>query len=201
MQAPVTDTDWDQIREWRKRARADLLQRRIALGGRVHRALGERACAQLLQAVDLSSFNVLGFYWPIRGEFDLRSIARQHIARGGQVALPVVVQRLAAVEFWRWHPGAPMTTGIWNIPIPKERDVLRPDIVIAPLVGFDLSGFRLGYGGGYYDRTLAAASPRPFAVGIGYEDSVLLTIHPQRHDIPMDVLVTEQTVRRALPRT
>jgi 5-formyltetrahydrofolate cyclo-ligase len=92
-----------------------------------------------------------------------------------------------------------MNTGIWNIPIPKERDVLMPDAVIVPLVGFDESGFRLGYGGGYFDRTLAAAIPRPYAIGLGYEHSVLRTIYPQPHDIPMDMIVTEQSTYRATP--
>jgi 5,10-methenyltetrahydrofolate synthetase len=158
------------------------------------RRLSAGACAQLLRAVDLKSYNILGFCWPIRGEFDLRGIATQHLALGGQVALPVVVQKSFPVEFWRWHPGMPMRKGIWDIPIPKERDVLTPDAVLVPLVGFDKFGFRLGYGGGYFDRTLAASIQRPFAIGVGYEESLLPTIYPQPHDIPMDIIVTDQSV-------
>jgi len=108
----------------------------------------------------------------------------------------VVVQRSAPVEFWRWHPGMPMQTGVWNIPIPKQRDILTPDAVIVPLVGFDGSGYRLGYGGGYFDRTLALAVPRPFAIGLGYADSALQTIYPQPHDIPMNLIVTDQSIYR-----
>ncbi len=93
-----------------------------------------------------------------------------------------------------------MRTGVWNIPIPKARDVLMPDAVIVPLVGFDESGFRLGYGGGYFDRTLAAAMPRPYAIGLGYADSKLQTIHPQPHDIPMNLIVTEESTYRAVSR-
>jgi len=146
------------------------------------RALGERACRLP------------------RGEFDVRDIARQHLASGGQVALPVVVQKSAPVEFWRWSPGIPMQTGIWNIPIPKERDVLMPAAISAPLVGFDESGFRLGYGG-CFDRTPAAAVPRLYSIGSGYEDSALPTIYPLLHDIPMNLIVTNQSVHRvASPR-
>ena len=191
--------DWTEVRSWRKRMRDDLLQRRTVLAADTRRELGERACARLLQAVDLKAYNVLGFCWPIRGEFDVRGIAKQHRASGGQVALPVVVDKSAPLEFWRWHPGMPMQTGIWNIPIPKARVVLIPNVVIAPLVGFDESGFRLGYGGGYFDRTLATAYPRPYAVGLGYEDSALRTIYPQPHDIPMDLIVTEQSIHRRAP--
>jgi 5,10-methenyltetrahydrofolate synthetase len=89
-----------------------------------------------------------------------------------------------------------MQTGVWNIPIPKQRDILTPDAVIVPLVGFDGCGYRLGYGGGYFDRTLASAVPRPFAIGLGYADSALQTIYPQPHDIPMNLIVTDQSIYR-----
>jgi len=197
---PVSGTNWDEIRHWRKRMRDDLIQRRTALAPAMRRSLGERAGARLVQEVDLRTYGVLGFCWPIRGEFDVRDIAKHHLSSGGQVALPVVVQKSAPVEFWRWYPGIPMRTGVWNIPIPKARDVLMPDVVIVPLVGFDESGFRLGYGGGYFDRTLAAAMPRPYAIGLGYADSKLQTIHPQPHDIPMNLIVTEESTYRAVSR-
>jgi 5-formyltetrahydrofolate cyclo-ligase len=123
--------------------------------------------------------------------------SRSSKAHGGQIALPVVVTKSAALEFWRWYPGMPMRTGIWNIPTPAERELLMPNAVIAPLVGFDESGFRLGYGGGYFERTLGAASPRPFAIGLGYADSALRTIYPQAHDIPMNLIVTDAYERAA----
>ncbi|MBL8584642.1 MAG: 5-formyltetrahydrofolate cyclo-ligase, partial [Rhizobiaceae bacterium] len=67
---------------------------------------------------------------------------------------------------------------------------IRPDIVIAPLVGFDESGYRLGYGGGFFDRTLATMAPRPRAIGVGYAECGLSTIYPQPHDIAMNLIVT-----------
>ncbi len=186
--------DWEHVRRWRALVREELIQRRMALAPDLRRTLSERAGTRLVQAVDLNAYRVLGFCWPIRGEFDVRSIARQHAASGGLVALPVVVQKAAPVEFWRWHPGAPMQRGIWNIPIPREREVLMPDAVIVPLVGFDERRFRLGYGGGYFDRTLAAAAPRPYAIGLGYADAAMQTIYPQAHDIPMNLIVTDEAV-------
>jgi 5-formyltetrahydrofolate cyclo-ligase len=194
IESPPPSAPWTDIRRWRKCVREELIQRRTALSGDTRRTLGKRACARMTEAVDLRAFEVLGFCWPIRGEFDVTDVAKQHLACGGQIALPVVVAKSSALEFWRWYPGMPMRTGIWNIPIPREREVLMPNVVIAPLVGFDESGFRLGYGGGYFDRTLAAASPRPFAIGIGYADSALPTIYPQVHDIPMNLIVNDAQV-------
>ncbi len=192
--------DWEAVRHWRKLVRDDLIQRRTALPSDIRRMLSASACARLVEAVDLRAFAVLGFCWPIRGEFDVRGIAKQFLASGGQVALPVVVQRSAPVEFWRWHPGMPMQTGAWNIPIPKQRYILTPDVVIVPLVGFDGCGYRLGYGGGYFDRTLALAVRRPFAIGLGYADSALQTIYPQPHDIPMHLIETDQAIYRVVSR-
>ena len=84
-----------------------------------------------------------------------------------------------------------MRRGVWNIPIPLEREVLTPEALIVPLVGFDGGLYRLGYGGGYYDRTLAAVARRPFCVGFGFAEARLPSIFPQPHDIPMDVIVVD----------
>jgi 5-formyltetrahydrofolate cyclo-ligase len=196
---PTQPESWEQIKRWRKQKRAELLAHRTALSVEARHEIAERARALLQKTVDLGAYRVLGFCWAIKGEIDVRRIAEHHLACGGEVALPVMVQKSAPVEFWRWHPGSPMTTGIWNIPIPKERDVLTLDAVIVPLVGFDARGYRLGYGGGYFDRTLAAAARRPLAIGLGYADSALPTIYPQPHDIPMNLIVTDRAVHRASP--
>ena len=186
---------WPAVQELRKQTRAELLERRrtIAVDERKRQAtaLSER----LLATVDLRAYPVLGFYWPIRGELDLRELAQRHVAAGGTAALPVVVAKNAPVEFWQWQNGAAMQRGFWNIPVPAERRAVQPDVLLIPLVGFDAAGFRLGYGGGYYDRTLASLAPRPYCIGVGYDDAVLDTIHPQPHDIPMNLIVT---ARRAL---
>jgi 5-formyltetrahydrofolate cyclo-ligase len=185
------------VRLWRKGVREELIQRRAERSPETRRALAQKACARLAEAVDFTRYRVLGFYWPIRGELDVREIVTRHLARGGIAALPVVVHQAAPLEFWRWSPGIAMQSGVWNIPTPKHRELLAPDIVIAPLVGFDRASYRLGYGGGYFDRTLAAASPRPFAVGFGYAGSALETIYPQTHDIRMNLIVTEESTIQA----
>ena len=130
----------------------------------------------------------------MRGEISLLDLAAEHVTRGGQVGLPVVVGKAAPVEFWRWWPGMSMRRGIWNIAIPATREPVEPDALIVPLVGFDAALYRLGYGGGYYDRTLQRMAPKPFCVGIGYQAGRLASIFPQAHDIPMDLIVTDEQV-------
>ena len=191
--APLSSS-WNDVRAWRRQMRERLLARRVALAVETRRDCGERAKRRLCQSIDLSQYRTLGIYWPIRGEVNVRDLARVHLERGGQVGLPVVVTRAAPVEFWSWRPGASMQRGLWDIPIPAERDPVIPDALLIPLVGFDPAGYRLGYGGGYYDRTLAAAQRRPFCIGLGYDEMRLPTIHPQPHDIPMDMIVTDQTL-------
>jgi 5-formyltetrahydrofolate cyclo-ligase len=182
---------WDEVRAWRKRTRDRLLAERLGWTVRERNAKGEQAKRRLLQQVQLSSYPILGIYMPMRGEIDVRDIARRHIETGGKVGVPVVVERHAPVEFWQWKPGMRMRKGLWDIPIPRERNMLVPDALIVPLVGYDSRKYRLGYGGGYYDRTLGAAAPRPFCVGLGYSQASLPTIHPQPHDIPMDEIVSD----------
>ena len=139
----------------------------------------------------------VGFYWPFKGEYDPRPLARLLHARGVRLALPVVVEQARPVAFRAWWPGMRTRPGIWDIPVPDEGDWVRPEVLLVPLLGFDLRGYRLGYGSGYYDRTLAAAMPSPpLAIGVGFEIGRLETIHPQPHDVPMDLIVTERQVFR-----
>ncbi len=133
----------------------------------------------------------LGVYWPFQAEFDPRPLIDWLIAAGSAAALPAVVDKKGPLEYRAWRPGDPLVDGVWDIPVPERRDIVVPQAVLAPLVGFDPACYRLGYGGGYFDRTLAALAPRPLAIGVGFELSLLDTIHPQPHDIPMDLIVTE----------
>lgn len=185
--------DWQDIKRWRKAQRARLIEERRALPLAERQRVGEAIAERLGQ---LSALNgpvcCVGFYWPIRGEPDLRPFVRSLLERGFTSALPVVVEEKAPVEFHRYGTDTRLTRQrVWGIPVPAEPDPVRPDVVLVPLVGMDDACYRLGYGGGYYDRTLASLSPRPFAIGVGFELGRLETIYPQPHDIPMDVIVTE----------
>ncbi len=187
---------WSDVRSWRVQQRERLIAERMALDPALRGARAAQARGALAH-LDLGRFEVLGIYWPIRGEIDVRMLAAAHHDAGGRVVLPAVIEKGAPVEFRSWRPGAPMGRDLWKIPVPRERALLRPDALLVPLVGFDGEGYRLGYGGGYYDRTLAALVPRPFCVGLGFDFGQLPSIVPQPHDIRMDVIVTET---QRLPR-
>lgn len=134
----------------------------------------------------------IAFYWPIRAEPSLIELMKATHARGVTTLLPVVVSKGAALVFRAFAPGVPMQAGAWKIPEPAIGPDVAPDVLFAPLVGFDDRGYRLGNGGGFYDRTLAALRPRPRAIGIGFECLRMDSIEPQPHDEAMDLIVTEQ---------
>jgi 5-formyltetrahydrofolate cyclo-ligase len=136
----------------------------------------------------------IALYWPFRGEFNCRPLLHELYQRGVRPALPAVVEPKTPLEFRLWWPEAKMVRGAFEIPVPVARNVVTPAIVISPLVGFDAAGYRLGNGGGYYDRTLAVLEPKPFVIGVGYELGRLETVYPQPFDIPMDAIVTEAQI-------
>jgi 5-formyltetrahydrofolate cyclo-ligase len=188
--------DPDQVKLWRRTERQRLLEQRGAASPAERRNWAHAIEAQLYAVLAERPGITLGVYWPFRAEFDPRPLLDRLLAQGFAAALPVVVDKKEPLEYRAWRPGDPLVDGVWGIPIPERREVVTPQAVLAPLVGFDADCYRLGYGGGYFDRTLAALSPRPFAIGVGFEFSRLDTIHPQPFDIPMDVVVTEAALRR-----
>jgi 5,10-methenyltetrahydrofolate synthetase len=116
--------------------------------------------------------------------------------RGATLALPEVVNKNEPLRFRKWWRDAPMKIGAYGIPVPDNTELVTVDALIIPVIGFDEMGFRIGYGSGYFDRTLAAITPRPLAIGVGFEILRLNSVHPQRHDIPMDFIVTEAGIYR-----
>lgn len=201
--------DPEQMRDvarWRRAERARLRAERQALDAPTRRAAAEALSGHLRELLDArfdgARERVLSAYWPIGGEPNLRRLMRALHAARVSVALPVVAVRSAPLVFRRWTPDTALVRGEWNIPVPPpEAEALVPDIALAPLVGWDGEGYRLGNGGGYFDRTLAALAPRPVTIGVGYHSARLATIYPQPHDVPLDLIVTEagvQVVRASL---
>ena len=185
----------DDVRQWRKAERARLLALREAMAADERRAHNETITRRLIDGFPQLAGMTVGFYWPLRGEFDAR-VAMLHFRKlGARTALPVVVQKGAPLQFRLWWPGAPTTVGVYDLPVP-ETEVVVPQALLMPPIGFDAQCYRLGYGGGFFDRTLAAMSPQPLKIGVAFELSRMATIRPQPHDIPMDLVITERGIQR-----
>ncbi|HTH75758.1 MAG TPA: 5-formyltetrahydrofolate cyclo-ligase [Trinickia sp.] len=157
-------------------------------------AAGESLAAHLGDALTRFAPHTVGFYWPLAGEFDARAIVGEWLAQDmrRQAALPVVAMKGHALRFHAWTPDAPMRIGHHRIPEPDATQPVLPDLLLVPCVGFDEDGYRLGYGGGYYDRTLAAwpGAARPVTLGIAYE-ACRAALPREVHDVPLDAIVTD----------
>ena len=175
---------------WRKARREELIARRAAIPLETQRRFDARVAEFLFLAFPMLERLSVGFYWPMKGEVDPRVAVRKFRSRGAVTALPVVVRKQAPLEFREWHPGVRTEPGVFGLPVPQT-DAVVPDALLIPPVGFDSGGFRLGYGGGYFDRTLASLSPQPLKIALAREASRMDTIQPQPHDIAMDYVVTE----------
>jgi 5-formyltetrahydrofolate cyclo-ligase len=188
------------IRNWRKGERARLLEARRAMPLTAYQSANETILRSLVVCLPPASHELIGCYWPFRREFNCLPYAHEVLRCGGRVALPVVIGRGLPLEFRCWTPDSKMEAGVWNIPHPASGTSVSPTALVIPLVGFDDAFFRLGYGAGYYDATLAAFAVPPLAVAVGFEFSRLPTIHPQPHDRPMNVIITEERVREYASR-
>ena len=187
------------LRTWRKAERERLIAAREALPASTLDAFRQRMDTYLELSFPGLSSGRLAFCWPIKGEYDARHFARTMRDRGALTALPVVVAPKKPLIFREWHPGVRLATGALNIPYPVDSPEVLPDAVILPMNGWDAQGYRLGYGAGFFDRTLASLAKRPVVIGVSYELAKLDTIHPQDWDIPMDYVVTERGVYRRDP--
>jgi 5,10-methenyltetrahydrofolate synthetase len=184
------------VAAWRKAERTRLLAEREAITLEERREDDARITDFLVEGFPLLAGLVVGFYWPFKGEVDPRIAVLRLRERGARAALPVVVEKKAPLQFREWWPGCETKPGVFDLPVPVEGGIVIPDAVLVPPVGFGARGFRLGYGGGYFDRTLAALSPRPIAIALAREASRIETIHPQPHDVPMDFIVTEAGIHQ-----
>lgn len=195
--------DPDQERDvarWRQAQRSRLRAARLGLSVTERKKIGEALAVHLRQVLEDRFGGTRGIvfsgYWPIKGEPDLRPLMVELHGAGVTVALPLVETRAAPLTFRRWTPETRMVRGDWDIPVPPAgAPKVTPGIALAPLVGWTAEGYRLGYGGGYFDRTLAALTPKPIVIGIGLQEAWLATIYPQAHDIPLDLIVTENGIQ------
>ena len=167
---------------------------------------------------------IIGAYWPIKGEFDplpalyrwqedailsLDSDSNMPLVQAGaaqlatesiasrsprKIGLPVVDKVHKTLVFHAWYPGCPMEEDAYGIPKPKDTEVVVPTLLFVPCVGYGPGGYRLGYGGGFYDRTLATLQPKPVTVGLGYTHGWLPDFEPEPHDMGLDALLNDNGV-------
>lgn len=171
--------------------RKTLLTIRNAVTVEQHGKWNAALCSHLLAWLQQSPVASVGVYLPIRGEPDLMPAYRALVDSGLALALPVVRERNAALVFVPWIPGQELTRDACGIPVPPQQEqTVSPAVLLLPCVGFNRAGFRLGYGAGYYDRTLALP-PRPVTVGIAYANA-RADFDADVHDIALDMIFTEQ---------
>ena len=177
----------------RRELRAQMLARRDAMPPAEHLRLSAQIATALEALLEQLQPRCLGFCWPWRGEFDAREVVTRWLARqpARVAALPVIEQAGAALRFRAWTPDAPMAPGLFGIAAPIAGEWCVPDVMLLPLVAIDAAGFRLGYGGGYFDRTLALMQPLPVTVGVGFEFQRVESIAPEPWDVPLDWRLSE----------
>jgi 5,10-methenyltetrahydrofolate synthetase len=142
---------------------------------------------------------VIGAYWPIKSEFDPLPALHRWKEDGElldepqlrRIGLPVVDKVHGTLKFHAWFPGCPMEEDAYGIPKPKDTEVIHPTLLFVPCVGYGPGGYRLGYGGGFYDKTLAELRPKPFTVGLGFTQGFVDDFEPEPHDQPLDAILNE----------
>ena len=189
----------DEVRAWRKAERDRLIAARERLDPETLERFRQRIDASLWHSFPGLASAKLAFCWPIRKEYDARGLTQRLRERGAVTALPVVIAPRQPLVFREWHPGVALASGPLGIPYPADSAPVVPTAALVPMNGWDQAGYRLGYGGGFFDRTLASFATKPIVIGVSYELAKITTIHPQSWDIPMDWVVTERGVYRRDP--
>ena len=154
----------EQLKSWRKAERARLIAARETLDAATLEHLRQRIDAHLERSFPGLAAARLAFCWPIRGEYDARPLMGRLRDRGALTALPVVIGPGQPLVFREWHPGVTLAAGLLGIPYPLHSDPIAPTAALLPMNGWDDAGHRLGYGGGFVDRTLASLTRRPVAI-------------------------------------
>ena len=158
--------DKSELLRWRKTERERLIAAREALGAQALAQFRHRIDHTLERSFPGLARARVAFCWPIRGEYDARHLMKTLRERGALTALPVVVAPRQPLAFREWHPGVELATGALGIPYPVGSAEVVPSAVLLPMNGWDGAGYRLGYGGGFFDRTLAALEKKPVVVGV-----------------------------------
>jgi 5-formyltetrahydrofolate cyclo-ligase len=177
--------------EQRVALRRACLLARESLSTAEHLLLSARIERNLAAELAQHEPGCIAFCWPYRAEFDARGLVSTLLRKGWTVCLPVVGDMPGPMQFRTWTPETPMQPDRHGIPTPQTGDFVTPEVILLPFNAIDACGYRLGYGAGYFDRTLAAMDPLPYVIGVGFGLGVVATVHPQTHDIPVNCRITE----------
>jgi 5-formyltetrahydrofolate cyclo-ligase len=184
---------------WRREQRQRLVAARLAVDAAQLESWRQSIDSHIERSFPGLAKATVAICWPIRNEYDARHLARRLREQGARTGLPVVIAPKAPLVFREWHPGVKLAEGALGIAYPVDSADMAPDAVLLPMNGWDAQGYRLGYGAGFFDRTLASLAKTPVTVGVSYELARMETIHPQPWDIPLDYVVTERGVYRRDP--
>ncbi|WP_395517470.1 5-formyltetrahydrofolate cyclo-ligase [Pseudorhizobium flavum] len=187
----------EAVMSWRKKERRRLIDQRMATSFTTRSSRTDAIEQNLKRLLGDVRDKVISLYWPFRGEPDLRQSRTWIEKLGGRCSLPVVVMPSAPLVFRSWTSDTTLRKSAWGLVEPEASEKLNPDLILAPFVGMDQDGYRLGYGGGYFDRTLVELKKPAVVVGIGFEEQIIPTIYPQPHDVPMDWVLTETGVSKS----
>ncbi len=173
--------------------RRSLLDLRLSLESNKRQRWDQQICHCIEHYIEKRKITTLGVYFSIRNEPDLTWLYEVLTSKGIILSLPMVIYKEAPLQFVRWRPGDPLVKESYGIPVPQQKEEIPlPEAVLVPCLGFSSNRYRLGYGGGYFDRTLEQ-NPRPHTIGIAY--SFLQRDFPvQKYDIPMDCIITEKGI-------
>lgn len=146
--------------------------------------------------VPLKPGAIVAGYWPVKAELDVLVILRALLGKGHACALPHVTGEGSPLLFRQWDEKAQMVTGKFGITEPAGTATLMPDIILVPLLAFDAKGHRLGYGAGFYDRTIARLKKQKSvqAIGLAYEMQLYKTLPAEDNDVKMDMIITDRNI-------
>lgn len=165
-----------------------------------HPQAGHALAQHFRGAIQLPAGAVVSGFWPMGDEIDVKPLLAELHAAGHPIGLPVVVGKAQPLVFRAWHPGLALVDGGFKTEVPPPSSPeLVPQVLIVPLLAFDAEGYRLGYGGGFYDRTLEklrASGARPLAVGVAFSAQHVARVPRDEYDQPLDWIVTEKGVQQ-----
>jgi 5-formyltetrahydrofolate cyclo-ligase len=181
----------------KKALRHQMVQARLAMSAEAWEKASENLSENLSAWLDKQGLprigQVIAFCWPVQNEPDIRPLMLKWRKSGITIALPVVITPGKPLEFRAWEQECVLQLDRYGIPTPTNGPLVTPDILLLPGNAFDNAGYRLGYGGGFFDRTLAMMTPRPLVLGLCFEHARVTDLKPEPHDQVVDALITEKT--------